>query len=51
MVGNYDISCHTSQNWPQGNVNKLTLELKTVPKTIKMMLIRALMISFSDPQG
>ena len=24
-----DISCHNSKNWPRGNGNKLTLELKT----------------------
>ena len=24
----HDISCHSSKNWPQGNGNKLTLELK-----------------------
>ena len=43
----HDISCCNSENWLQGNGNKLTLELKlTVLKTIKMMLVRSLMTKF-----
>ena len=38
----HDISCHNSKNWPQRNENWRW----TVPKTIRMMLVRPLMIDF-----
>ena len=42
----HDISCHNSENWPQTNGNKLTLELKINYTWIKMTLVKPLMTNF-----